>query len=163
MKSRLVIILIIAIFISSCSTKVLNRFYNLKPSKFYYTTKLKKDIIFNDEIKMNSIETNFYKRFTLDSDNRGEIIRFISLLKDEHFLEIYEIKEKSDIEDKKSQFKINIDINKNKYCIEVIDESYIKIFLWDGKYVEDYIKIEDLPMGENLFYYLKYIYLTKKI
>ncbi len=163
MKFKLFALLIIIMLISSCSNKVINRFYNLKPSKQYYTTKLSRDIIYNDDIEMSSIETNFYKRFTLDSNEKGEIIRFLSFLKPEYFLEIDEIINMKEIEDKKTQYKLTINVNNSKYCIEAIDENYIKIFLWDGKYVEDYINISKIPIGENLFYYLKYIYLTKKI
>lgn len=163
MKNKVLIILIFTLLFSSCSNKVINRFYNLKPSKNYYTAKLSRDIIYNNNIEMSSLETNFYKKFTLNSDEMGEIIRFLSLLKDEFFLETDEIVDMKEIENTKPQYKLTINISDNKYCIEAVDENYIKIFLWDGKYVEDYIKINDLPMGENLFYYLKYIYLSKKI
>jgi len=163
MKFKVFIIIIIAILISSCSNKVINRFYNLKPSKNYYTAKLIRDIIYNNDIEMSTIETNFYKRFNLNSDERGEVIRFLSLLKDEFFLETDQMVNMKEIENIKPQYKLTIDVNKNKYCIEIIDENYIKIFIWDGNYIEDYIKIENLPMGENLFYYLKYLYFIKKI
>ncbi|MCL2322616.1 MAG: DUF4883 family protein [Oscillospiraceae bacterium] len=161
MKIKLFALLIIIVLFSSCSNKVINRFYNLKPSKYYYTSKLSRDIVYNDEIKMSSIETNYYKRFTLDSDEKGEIIRFLTLLKDDYFLTTDQILNLGDEENKKAQYKLTIDVNNNKYCIEALDENYIRVFLWDGKYVEDYIDISNFPIGENLFYYLKYIYLTK--
>ena len=163
MKFKVFIILIITILISSCSYKVINRFYNLKPSKNYYTSKLIRDIIYNNDIEMSCIETNFYKRFNLNSNERGEIIRFIALLKDEFFLGTEQIVDMKEIEKIKPLYKLTIDVNKNKYCIEILDENFIKIFNWDGNYVEDYIIIKNLPMGENLFYYLKYLYLSKKI
>jgi len=122
-----------------------------KPSNYYYTNLLAKNLILSTSCKASTVDTNFYKKQTLTQDDVDTIKKFTKALNKKNFISC-----PKDLPIKPA-YKIIIDFDKDKLVINVYNEKYISIYPWDGSYSMDYLNISDIEAGYNLFNLCKYL------
>ena len=153
-KKRILYLLILILFViplSSCS--VLN---NAKPNKFYYTNLLAKDLTNEKALKINIMDTNYYKQLSLSTKDNLALYDFLKSLKPNNFVT------KPSALPAKAIYKIFIIIGKNEYIINVYTEKYLTIFPWDGDYEMDYIDMTGIYENYNIYNLCKFIYTPKE-
>ena len=73
MKKKLYIVILLFFCISLTSCANLPTYQEKKPSNFYYTDLLDKDIKLNDNYEVLLLDTDFFKKVTLDKAERDLI------------------------------------------------------------------------------------------
>ena len=153
-KKRMLYLIILVLFaISMPSCTVLN---NAKPNKFYYTNLLAKDLANEKALRINIMDTNYYKQLSFSTEDNLTLFDFIKSLKPNNFVT------KPPSLPVKSIYKIFIIIGKNEYIINVYNEKYLAIFPWDGDYEMDYIDMTGMYENYNIYNLCKFIYTPKE-
>ncbi|MCY6485812.1 DUF4883 family protein [Clostridium aestuarii] len=138
----LILILIASIFISG--KLYLNR---KKPSNYYYTNLLAKNLTICSKCEAKILDTNFYKTESLSSDDIQTIKNFLSELKKSNFItKPVSIKEKA-----KYRYFFTFPETKEKYIINVYSTDYVSIHPWDGDFPVDCISTTTIPKRYNLY------------
>ena len=154
MKKLLFFILSLFISIILCSCTLQDPKYislsSNKPNNHYYTSELQKKLIENDSFNLYVFDTNLYKEIKVSSEENNIIENFIDSLNEKNYLDSTSLD--------KEPFRIKIVFNDTtKYLIKVFDSSNISVLPWDGIYEEDYISMENVPLGYNLFDFCNHI------
>lgn len=155
MKKAATILLLISILVISigCSNDRLR--YTLttqKPSTYYYTENLIKDIKADGISNVLALETNLNKERNLNDEDVKTLVSFFNLIKTQNFLA------SAPELPKKPEYKFYISSGNDKYVINVYNEKYISIFPWDGNYSMDYIDMTEVKPLYNLYNLCKYMY-----
>ncbi|WP_353505355.1 DUF4883 family protein [Clostridium sp. Marseille-Q2269] len=116
-----------------------------KPTNFYYTNLLAKNITLEKEYKVTILETNFYKGIEINRKDKELIKNFVSLLRKQNF--------KTSVKNLESKpiYKIFFTFKKDKYIINVFNKQYISIHPFDGDFPTDYIDMTNIPEAYNLY------------
>lgn len=149
LKSKIFLLLIsICILFSGCNLSL----NNSKPSNYYYTDQLYKDLMSSTKHNIYIVDTNFYKKITLNKEEENAVNGFMKNLSTKYF-----ISKPKDIPNI-PKYKMYFTFQNSKYVINVYNEKYICIFPWDGQYSIDYADISKVPLEYNLFSICNYIY-----
>lgn len=143
------IICILCLSLTSCTN--LPTYQQKKPDNFYYTNLLDKELKLNNNYKILLLDTNFYKKVTLDKAERDLIKNATLSLNSEAFID-----KPKDLSNK-PLYKLYFNFKTKSYIAEVYNEKYISIYPWDGDYTRDYIRMDSLPTSYNLFKFCKSI------
>ncbi|WMJ80915.1 DUF4883 family protein [Clostridium sp. MB40-C1] len=118
-----------------------------KPSNYFYTNLLAKNITLCDKYEIKVLDTNFYKTETLSGEDIQIIRYFLKQLRKPNFIQ------KPASLNKKPEYKIFFtfkDTNE-KYIINVYDNEFISVYPWDGDFYMDYINMKDIPIRYNIY------------
>lgn len=155
-KIFVIFILIPIVFFIGCSfesSQYIN--FKSKPSPYYYTEELKKDLNSTNGFSLIVFDTNFYKEIIVEDYDKKAFKDFIKAIKDDNFID-----ETMD-SNKKCVFKVYVTIDDVKYLLKVFEGDYISIAPWDGVFKEDVLNESTIPQGNKLDTFCKYI-LDKK-
>ncbi|MCY6370792.1 DUF4883 family protein [Clostridium ganghwense] len=144
-KGSLILLILLLIGSIFASGKMyLNR---KKPSNFYYTNLLAKNISLCNKYDALVLDTNFYKTEDLSSEDIIIIKSFLSELRKPNFIQ------KPISLPKKPLYKIFLTFYKTneKYVINIYSNEYISIQPWDGEFTMDYITMTEIPLRYNLY------------
>ncbi|WP_373898976.1 DUF4883 family protein [Haloimpatiens sp. FM7315] len=147
-----ILIIVFLCLLNSCSPAKLSK---EKPSNHYYFTKLANNITISKKVKLNILDTNFYKNKSIKEEDLSTIINFMNNLKVTNF-----IKKPFNLP-QKPEYKIFLELEGEKYVINVYNEKYISIFPWDGNYSMDYIDMSSIYTAYNLHGFCKYLIYMK--
>ncbi len=153
-KSILILPTILLCLLSLLYFKVYHNYE--KPLKNYYINRLcskldvENETLNNTEISL--LITNYYKYISLPVEHKQAVISSIKTFENHTFEGEYEFS------NKKPLFKYIIKIQGEKYIIDVFDDDFLTVYLWDGKYPKDIITMKDSYPYENLFKLSEYIY-----
>ena len=126
--------------------------FSKKPSDNYYTSSLYDKFLENNNYSVSIFDTNLYKNIQVSDDEKKVIENFIKSLSDKDF-------QTSDINDTQEPYRIKILFSDgSKYVIKVFNNKNVSIFPWDGCYSEDYVNIEDVPLGYNLYDFCNHVH-----
>ncbi|MCM1990647.1 DUF4883 family protein [Oceanirhabdus seepicola] len=156
MKARSILLLpiILLCFLSLLYFKVYHHYE--KPSKNYYINRLCYELDLENETLNNTeislLITNYYKYISLPDEHKKSVISSIKTFENHTFEGDYELS------NKKPLFKYIIKIDDEKYVIDVYDDDFLTVYLWDGKYPKDMITMKNSYPYENLFQISEYIY-----
>lgn len=151
------ILLLISFSFLGCSVKIGNYIINdftitkSKPNNYYYTNNMLKKLTLGFSVKINVLDTNFYKEKELSKDDIDIVKSFGKSLKTSYFID------KPEELPEKPAYKLFITINNDKYVINVYDERYLSVYPWDGTYPMDYIDMKEIQAHYNLFGLCKYL------
>lgn len=121
-----------------------------KPNNNYYASELQKKLLSNDNFTLYVFDTNLYKDIEVPSDEADIVENFLNSLVETNYLE--------DAITEKEPFRMKIVFtDSTKYLIKVFDYSNISISPWDGNFQEDFISMENVPLGYNLFEFCNHI------
>ncbi|WP_026882794.1 DUF4883 family protein [Clostridium akagii] len=151
MKKKLYIFILLFFCISLTSCSNLPTFQQKKPNNFYYTELLCGDLKLNNDYKILLLDTNFYKKVTLDKAECNLIKNSTLTLRSVDF-----INKPNDLT-MKAPYKLYFIFKNTSYVAEVYNEKYLSIYPWDGDYPRDYINMDSLPVSYNLFQFCKNI------
>lgn len=145
MKKKLYITVFIFFCLSLTACINLPTYQEKKPNNFYYTDLLVKHIKSNDNYEVLLLDTNFFKKVTLDKAERDLIKNSALNLHSENC-----INKPKDL-GTKPPYKLYFNFKNQSYVVEVYNEKYLSIYPWDGEYSRDYINMDSLPVSYNLF------------
>ncbi|WP_460280346.1 DUF4883 family protein [Clostridium sp. CTA-5] len=153
-KLRLsLLIILISILLSGCDLfgpKYIN--FSEKPNNHYYTDQLHKKILNNENFSLYVFDKNLYKEIKVTNDDEITIIEnFINSLIDNNYLNESEILNTSE------SFRIKIVFKDETFLIKVFNSNVITLSPWDGKFKEDIISMDSLPIGYNLYDFCTHI------
>lgn len=160
MKKRSFVFLLIAIFLlffSGCTIsfgRLTIRNFTVtekKPSRYYYSNNLIKDLTEASNISVKLLDTNFYKEKKLSKDDIDTIKSFAKSLKKANFID----KPKDLVA--KPPYKLFFTMDKDKYIVNVYDEKYITVYPFDGTYTMDYVDMNGIQNLYNLYGLCKYL------
>ena len=151
MKKTLYIFISFVLCISFTACTNLPTIQQKKPNNSYYTDLLCKDIKLSNNYQVLLLDTNFYKKVTLDKAERDLIKSSLSNVHIEDF-----ISKPNDL-NIKAPYKLYFTFTNTSYVAEIYNEKYLSIYPWDGNYPRDYIKMDSLPVSYNLFKFCKNI------
>jgi len=153
-KSILILPTILLCFLSLIYLKVYHHYE--KPSKNYYINSLCSKLDIENETLNNAeislLITNYYKYISLPEEHKESVISSIKSFENHTFEGDY------DLSNKKPLFKYIIKTHGEKYIIDVFNDDFLTVYLWDGKYPKDMITMKDSYPYENLFQISQYIY-----
>lgn len=148
--------LIILILILICSIFISLRMYlnQKKPSNYYYTNLLAKNIALGSKYNIQVLDTNFYKTEALSSEDIQIVKSFLNSLRKANFIE------KPVSLNKKPEYKIFFTFSETneKYIINVFSKELISVQPWDGEFTMDYITMSGIPLRYNLYSLSKYAF-----
>lgn len=121
-----------------------------KPNNHYYTSELQKKILNDDSFTLYVFDTNLYKEIKVPSYENDIIENFINSLTKSNYLN------ENISETEPFRIKIVFD-DTTKYLIKVFDSSNISVSPWDGTFKEDFVSMENIPLGFNLFEFCNHI------
>jgi hypothetical protein len=153
----ILIVLLIPLILIGCRVKLGSYTINnltvtrSKPTNYYYTNSLAKNLTLETEFKVKLLDTNFYKEKDLSKEDVDTIKNFAKSLKKSNFID--KPKELPD----KPLYKIFLTFSKDKYVINVYNEKYIAVYPWDGSYTMDYVDMDGIQTLYNLFGLCKYL------
>jgi len=143
----IIAILLIPIILIGCTYSINRK----KPNNFYYTNLLAKNLTISSSCTGTAIDTNFYKKQNLTTEDLDTIKKLTKALSKKNF-----IAAPKDLP-KKPIYKIILEFNDEKYVINIYNEKYLSIYPWDGSYNMDYLDITNIERGYNVYYLCKYL------
>ncbi|WBW95983.1 DUF4883 family protein [Oceanirhabdus sp. W0125-5] len=153
-KSILLLPIILLCFLSIIYFKVYHHYE--KPSNNYYINSLCSKLIIEDETVNNAeislLITDYYKHISLPDEHKQSVISSLKTFENHTFEGDYELS------NKKPLFKYIIKIQGEKYIVDVYNDNFLTVYLWNGKYPKDKITMKDCYPYENLFQISQYIY-----
>ncbi|MGY0372702.1 DUF4883 family protein [Clostridium sp. JNZ J1-5] len=146
MKKGSLIFLILILIIGICTSV---KFYlnRQKPSNFYYTNSLAKNLTLSNKYDVKILDTNFYKTESLSEDNIEMVKSFLKELRKPNFVP------KPVSLNSKPKYKMFFTFpeSQKKFVVNIYDSEYISIFPWDGEFQMDYINMKNIPARYNLY------------
>jgi hypothetical protein len=156
MKKLISIVLILLFTLLSLGGCKINSdelpFAHKKPSNFYYTNLLAKDLINLSSLKGSMYELNLHKEKPIDSEGFESVVTFFKSLSSKNFIN------KPDDLPTNPQFKVFLTTENEKFVINVYNEKYISIHPWEGIYQEDYIELSNIKLRYNIYELCKYYF-----
>ncbi|MCB2292493.1 DUF4883 family protein [Clostridium algoriphilum] len=122
-----------------------------KPTNYYYTKLLMKDLSLEKPVELYTLYMNFYKKKDFSKDDLSTFIQFFNSLNNDSFIA------KPPNLPAKPLYKIFLTFSVNKYVINIYNENVISIYPWDGDYSMDYIDTSKMYKAYNLFGLCKYL------
>ena len=153
----IIILLFVSVIFIGCTIKIGSYTVNnltvtkKKPNNFYYTNNLAKNLTLDSSIKINLLDTNFYKEKELSLEDIATVKNFTKALKKSNFIE------KPKELPEKPTYKLFFSFSKERYVVNVYDEKYISIYPWDGIYSMDYVDMEGIQPLYNIYGLCKYL------
>jgi hypothetical protein len=153
----IIILLLMPIIFTGCTIKIgsytVNNFTvtKKKPSNFYYTNGLAKNLTLDSSISINLLDTNFYKEVQLSAEDIDTVKKFTKALKKNNFIE------KPAELPAKPAYKLLFTFSKEKFVVNVYDEKYLSVYPWDGTYPMDYIDMAGIQALYNIYGLCKYL------
>ncbi len=153
----LAIVLCLPLIFMGCTIKIGSYTINnltvtkKKPYNFYYTNNLAKNLTLESSIKIDLLDTNFYKEKELSKEDIELVKNFAKALKKQNFID------KPKELPEKPAYKLFFTFSKEKFIINVYNEKYISVYPWDGIYPMDYIDMEGIQPIYNIFGLCKYL------
>jgi len=128
-----------------------NIFNKSKPTNYYYTKLLMKDLSLKPPTELYALYMNFYKKKDFSKDDLTTFSQFFNSLTNASFIA------KPAGLPAKPLYKIFLTFSENKYVINIYDEKFISIYPWDGDFDMDYIDISKMFKAYNLYGLCKYL------
>jgi len=122
-----------------------------KPTNYYYTNLLMKDLSKESPVNLYALYLNFYKKKDFSKEDLSTFANFFNSLNNASF-----ITKPANLPDK-PLYKIFLTFSENKYVINIYNEKYISIYPWDGDFIMDYIDTSKMYKAYNLFGLCKYL------
>ena len=120
-----------------------------KPNNHYYTDKLYKKLLSNENFTIYVFDTNLYKEIEVPEEDKNIIEDFVKSLIEDNY---------SDTEITENEpFKLKIVFEDEKFLIKVFNSDTVSIASWDGSYKPDVISMSTLPLGYNLYDFCNHI------
>lgn len=156
MKARSILILPL-IFICLLTLLYFKVYHHYeKPEKNYYINRLcskfEQDNETLNNIEISLLITNYYKYLSLPDEHKKSVVSSIKTFNNAAF------DGEENFSSKKPLFKYVIKIQEEKYIIDVFDDDFFTVYLWDGKYPKDIITMKNSYPYENLYEISQYIY-----
>ena len=126
-------------------------FLKSKPSKYYYTNLLMKDLSLEKPQELYALYMNFYKKKDFSKEDLSTFAEFFNSLNNDSFIE------KPENLPGKPVYKIFLNFSENKYVVNVYSENFVSIYPWDGSYSMDYIDTSKMYKAYNLYGLCKYL------
>lgn len=151
-KLKVLIAIMLVLFLSGCGVND-PKYISLskKDGNDYYTKELKSKITSNDDFEVKVFDTNMYKHFTVDNNDKQIITEFLKSTTSENFNE-----PSKDILDNEL-YRIIITCGDDKYQIKVFSENLATLSPWDGNFTADFINFQNIPIRYNLLDFSNYI------
>ncbi|MGG5461588.1 DUF4883 family protein [Clostridium sp. B9] len=144
----LIITLIMCVGLISCSK---NNFLNKeKPSLNYHTESLKEDLA-KSKPKVRILDMNIYSETVVNEEDIRIVKDLTDSLKDDNFLKEEDIP-------KKPLYKFFIDVNSNKYVIDIYGDDFLTLYPWDSTLSKDFITLKDVPNAFKLEAFCQYAF-----
>ena len=142
----------LSINLFGCNYKVnKNIFIKSKPSNYYYSNLIMKDLAVEKPVELYALYMNFYKKEDFSEEDLTTFSDFFNSLNNDNFIE------KPANLPAKPLYKIFLEFSENKYMINVYNENVISIYPWDGSYNMDYIDTSKMYKAYNLYGLCKYL------
>lgn len=122
-----------------------------KPSSYYYTNLLMKDLSLEKPTELYALYMNFYKKKDFSVEDLSTFTEFFNSLNNDSFIQ------KPANLSNKPIYKIFLTFSVNKYIINVYNENLISIYPWDGDYSMDYLDTNKMYKAYNLYGLCKYL------
>ena len=122
-----------------------------KPSNYYYTKLLMKDLSLESPKELYALYMNFYKKKDFSKEDSTTFIKFFNSLNNTSFID------KPTNLPAKPLYKIFLTFSNNKYVLNIYNERYISIYPWDGDYKMDYLDISKMYKAYNLYGLCNYL------
>ena len=126
-------------------------FIKSKPTNYYYTNLLMKDLSLEAPTELYALYMNFYKKEDFSKEDLSTFSNFFNSLNDANFIA------KPANLPAKPLYKIFLTFSENKYMINIYNENFISIYPWDGDYSVDYIDTTKMYKAYNLYGLCKYL------
>ena len=126
-------------------------FNKSKPTNYYYTQLLMKDLSLKAPTQPYALYMNFYRKKDFTKDDLTTVSQFFNSLTNESFIT------KPEGIPAKPIYKIFLTFSENKYVINIYDEKYVSISPWDGDFIMDYIDTSKMYKAYNLYGLCKYL------
>lgn len=151
MKKLLYIFFISILLLNLTACNNIKTFKEKKPHKNYYTGLLITDMKSENKYLIILLDTNFYKKVTMDKAECDLIKKSMLALNNDNFID-----KPKDIPNK-ALYKIYFTFKNHKFVAEIYNQKYMCVYPWDGSYEKDYINMDSLPAAYNLFEFCKSI------
>lgn len=122
-----------------------------KPTNYYYTKLLMKDMSLKAPTELYALYMNFYKKKDFSKEDLNTTSQFFNSLTNASFVS------KPANLPAKPLYKMFMTFSENKYVINIYDERYISIYPWDGDFNMDYIDTSKMYKNYNLYGLCKYL------
>ena len=122
-----------------------------KPSNYYYTNLLMKDLSLENPTELYALYMNFYKKKDFSKEDLSTFTEFFNSLNNDSFIETPVNLTSKPI------YKIFIKFSENKYVINIYNENLLSIYPWDGDYRMDYLNTSKMYKAYNLYGLCKYL------
>ena len=148
---KVVILIILIALLNGCSYNTAEYIHvKKKPCLDYYSNEIYNKLLNNEDYSLEIFDTNVYKTFSLDDNEKVIIKDFLSSLSNDSYQKYTDIT-------KLEPYEIKITFHDSKYIIKIFDNETISIFPWDGVYEEDIVNMSSVPQRYNLYEYCEYI------
>ena len=117
-----------------------------KPSLNYHTKNLS-ELVSKNNIKIRLLDMNIYSEVIVDNEDVRIIDDLLKSLKDSNFKPLY---------------KIFIDLNSEKYVIDIYGDDLITLYPWDSDVRKDYLSLKDIPNSFKLEPFCQYVFNKKQ-
>jgi hypothetical protein len=151
-KTTYIFIILISIILLAGCQQNWSMLSGKKPSNYYYTNLLAKDIKLNKITSCKAIEMNYYRELDVEGENYKKLCSFLDKVNGSSFIAV-----PKDLPSR-PKYKLFFSSSQDKYIINVYNEKYISINPWDGSYDMDYIDISTLPNSINLYELCNFLY-----
>ena len=146
--------IIITILILSLQGRMFDnpRYLNFKskPNDYYYSSLIYKNLKINEPFTLKVFDTDFYKYYTVDEEDKDILLNFFESLNNDNYLTDLETTDKA-------KYELCIEFAHEKFIINVYDTSSITLYPWDGNFEEDKISMKGVSTYNNLYSFCSYI------
>lgn len=146
------IIFCFSFLLISCSQIIISP--KEKPSLNYHTKNLS-NIVSKDNIKIRILDLNIYSEVIVDPEDVRIIDDLLKSLNDSNFINEESLPSKP-------LYKIFIDLDKEKYVIDVYGDDIITLYPWDSDINKDYLSLKDTPNSFKLEPFCQYVFNKKQ-
>ena len=119
-----------------------------KPSYNFYTTSLYSLLSEGNNFQAMLLETNYSTELDVNQVGKDTLKDFFASLSENSF-----ITDKESLINlpEKPIYKLYINIDKEKYVVNIFSEDLVTVHPWDGLFSQDYITMTYSPKAYNLF------------
>ena len=128
------------------------RYLNIKskPNDYYYSSLIYKNLKNDEPFTLKVFDTDFYKYYTVDEEDKDILLSFFESLNNDNYLAELETSETA-------KYELCIEFSKEKYVINIYDNSSVTLYPWDGNFSEDKITMEGVSTYNNLYSFCSYV------
>ncbi|EOU1594143.1 DUF4883 family protein [Clostridium perfringens] len=125
-----------------------------KPSLNYHTKNLS-ELVSKNNIKIRVLDMNIYSEVIVDNEDVRIIDDLLKSLKDSNFINEEPLPNKP-------LYKNFIDLNSEKYVIDIYGDDLITLYPWDSDVRKDYLSLKDIPNSFKLEPFCQYVFNKKQ-